>query len=364
MKIVVALMLMLTATACILHAQQTVVHSLTFTQGTYQLTLTAPPLASNVSGTILSTATGWALGGNALVGAGPSTNKLGSTDGVDVELIAGGAPNVRLLLSSAENATALPAQGALRFTEATANGTDYVGIQGPDAATASYTIKLPSALPTANQVLRATNGTSPIVLEWASVSGGSGWAQGGNAVTGAGNDNVLGTTTAFPLRLAAGAVTNVRLEVLYNVAAVRLPSQTALRLGDGGSNHVGLQAPAAVGTSYTVSLPAAAPTTGQVLRATSATATEWATPVVREVVNVDPASVPANGAIDLVLTTTNTINVNDLVYVTAPGLTDTIILHKVRRTGANQITARLTKPSGGAQDDPAQDFIVHIVRVP
>lgn len=265
----------LCAASAIASAQNGVLNSLTLTQGQYRLTLTAPTLSSNVSATILSTATGWTLGGNALVGAGPSANLIGTTDAVDVQLIAGGTSNVRLVAESGAAAITLPTQTALRLADDA--GGEYVGLRAPTGVT-TYTVTLPATAPAANQVLRA-NSVTPTNLEWATVGGGSGWAQGGNAVTGAGNDNVLGTTTAFPLRLAAGAVTNVRLEVLDAVNAVQLPTQTALRLGDAaGGEFVGLRAPTTVGTSYTVDLPAAAPTTGQVLRATSATATEWATP--------------------------------------------------------------------------------------
>ncbi len=56
-----------------------------------------------------------------------------------------------------------------------------------------------------------------------------------------------------------------------------MASQSAIRLGDATGNYVGLNAPAAVNPSYTVNLPPAAPATGQVLRATSASTTTWAT---------------------------------------------------------------------------------------
>jgi len=355
----------LCAASVIASAQNGVLNSLTLTQGQYRLTLTAPTLSSNVSATILSTATGWTLGGNALVGAGPSANLIGTTDAVDVQLIAGGTSSVRLVAESGAAAITLPTQTALRLADDA--GGEYVGLRAPTGVT-TYTVTLPATAPAANQVLRA-NSVTPTNLEWATVGGGSGWAQGGNAVTGAGNDNVLGTTTAFPLRLAAGAVANVRLEVLDAVNAVQLPTQTALRLGDAaGGEFVGLRAPTTVGTSYTVDLPAAAPTTGQVLRATSATATEWATPagtVTREVVNFDyNPNIGGGASVDIALTTVATMGANDLVYVHAPALGAGLMIGNARRTAANTVTFRMLNHTGGNINPPAQDFVVYIIAVP
>ena len=56
-----------------------------------------------------------------------------------------------------------------------------------------------------------------------------------------------------------------------------LQSQVRFQDGTGSGNYVGLDAPATVGTSYTVNLPASAPTAGQVLQATSPSATQWVT---------------------------------------------------------------------------------------
>jgi len=237
------LVMLVMATGLVL-AQNAVVNSLTFTQGQYRLTLTAPTLTGDVSGTLLSTATGWALGGNALVGAGPSDNRIGTTDAVDVQLIAGGTTNVRLQLSSADAATLVPNQGAIRFLES------------------------------------------------------------------------------------------------------------------GGTDYVGVRAPAAIGTSYTVSLPATAPTAGQVLRATSATETEWRSIVRREIVNADPANA-GSGGVDIVLTTTMSIGVDDALVVLCPTLNNNLIVHNARRTGPNEVTARINRFGALAStDDPARDFIV------
>ena len=61
----------------------------------------------------------------------------------------------------------------VRLYEADSNGSAYVGIKGATdkGSDASYTISLPSAAPTANQILKA-NSSTPTNLEWATDSGG------------------------------------------------------------------------------------------------------------------------------------------------------------------------------------------------
>jgi len=83
--------------------------------------------------------------------------------------------------------------------------------------------------------------------------------------------NQISLSTAATERLniaATGALTAY--------APLNLATQSALNFQDlTGGEFVGLRAPATVGTSYTVDLPGAAPTTGQVLQATSPSATTW-----------------------------------------------------------------------------------------
>ena len=59
----------------------------------------------------------------------------------------------------------------VRFYEADGNGTAYVGIKGATdkGSESSYTISLPAAAPSANQVLKA-NASTPTTLEWATDS--------------------------------------------------------------------------------------------------------------------------------------------------------------------------------------------------
>ncbi len=61
----------------------------------------------------------------------------------------------------------------VRLYEADSNGSAYVGIKGATdkGSEASYTVSLPAAAPTANQILKA-NASTPTNLEWATDSGG------------------------------------------------------------------------------------------------------------------------------------------------------------------------------------------------
>ena len=61
----------------------------------------------------------------------------------------------------------------VRFNEADSNGSAYVGIKGATdkGSEASYTVSLPAAAPTANQILKA-DASTPTTLTWATDSGG------------------------------------------------------------------------------------------------------------------------------------------------------------------------------------------------
>ena len=61
----------------------------------------------------------------------------------------------------------------IRLSELDSNGSAYVGIKSPDdkGSEASYTVSLPAAAPTANQILKA-DASTPTNLTWATDSGG------------------------------------------------------------------------------------------------------------------------------------------------------------------------------------------------
>lgn len=83
-----------------------------------------------------------------------------------------------------------------------------------------------------------------------------------------------GTITAA---LVGAASLNVLKSGDTMTGNLNLANQSELRLQDAtGGEYVGLRAPTAVTSSYTIDLPDTAPTTGQVLQATSSSATTWA----------------------------------------------------------------------------------------
>ncbi len=84
-------------------------------------------------------------------------------------------------------------------------------------------------------------------------------------------------TGTFAGSLTGAASLNVLKAGDTMTGNLTMANQSAVRFGDTGSNFVGLNAPTTVSASYTVNLPATAPIAGQVLQATSPTATTWAT---------------------------------------------------------------------------------------
>ena len=112
----------------------------------------------------------------------------------------------------------------VRFNEADSNGSAYVGIKGATdkGSESSYTISLPAAAPTANQILKA-DASTPTTLTWATDSGGI--PTSGGSFT--------------------GDVT------LANQSDLKFAEATA-----NGSNTVGFQAPASVASNILWTLPA------------------------------------------------------------------------------------------------------------
>lgn len=96
-------------------------------------------------GTLLtSAAAGWQVGGQGLA---PITNGLlGSTDGADVSLIAGGLSNIRLRLSSSTATVTMPDLTELRLGDQA--GGQYTGFRSASTnKTSGYTLVWPDSLP-------------------------------------------------------------------------------------------------------------------------------------------------------------------------------------------------------------------------
>lgn len=107
--------------------------------------------------------TAWLLGGND-VSSTPLLNQIGTTTPQDLQLVAGGASNVRLTLDDATAAVTVNNGGELRLEET--GGTNYSAFKaGTQSADITYT--LPITAPTTGQVLQA--GATPTNLEWATV---------------------------------------------------------------------------------------------------------------------------------------------------------------------------------------------------
>ena len=116
----------------------------------------------------------------------------------------------------------------VRFNEADSNGSAYVGIKGATdkGSESSYTISLPAAAPTANQVLKA-DASTPTTLTWTADS----------------------ATDSTKLPLAGGSMTG----------DVVMTNQTDVRFGEAtanGSHYVAFQAPASIASNVTWTLPA------------------------------------------------------------------------------------------------------------
>ncbi|MCO6465065.1 MAG: hypothetical protein J5I53_00465, partial [Bradyrhizobiaceae bacterium] len=134
------------------------------------------PLTLNLptsSGTLITTANGWALGGNDLTGAGPSENRIGSTSAHDVLLVANGDPKLSISNAATGPVTLLDGTGLSLQESGGSNVSTFTA--GTQAADINYT--LPTTQPAANDVLTATavSGSGPydVTLGWAAGGGSS-----------------------------------------------------------------------------------------------------------------------------------------------------------------------------------------------
>jgi hypothetical protein len=116
-------------------------------------------------------------------------------------------------------------QKEIRFSETTANGTNYVGFKAPASLSADKIWVLPSADGTAGQFLKTD---------------------------GAGNLSFDSLSFSTPLAVIGNATAG---------SEIRLPEDT-----DNGSNYVALKAPDTIASNLTLTLPSADGTSGQVLQ--------------------------------------------------------------------------------------------------
>lgn len=150
---------------------------------------------------------------------------------------------------------------SVRFLEASANGTNYVGFQAPATISANKLWVLPAADGSANQVLK-TDGSgnlswtappSSTVASDATPSLGGNLNVAGYKITSASNGNVILEPNGTGAILIGGNATQTA-EMRY------------MEDSDNGTNYVGFKAPSAITANKVWELPGADGTSGQFLK--------------------------------------------------------------------------------------------------
>ena len=297
--------------------------------------------------TFSSSGTGLAVTNNATVGGtlGVTGNTtLSGTLGVTGNTTLGGTLGVTSAAtfsstgSFADNLT-MANQKQVRFSEATAGGSNYVALQAPAALSADYTLTLPVDAGNNGEVL-TTNGSG--VLSWTAVTTGTVNAVGSFGSTpntkgmtiSSGNINLepadatnpgsvsTGTQTFAGAKTFSGAATfsssGTGLAVTNNatvggtlgvtgnttlggtlgvtgnttvggtLAVTGATTVSSIKYNDGQAtpNTVTVQAPSTVTSSYTLKLPAAVGNADQVLTTDASGNLSWTTPAVTSAVSV------------------------------------------------------------------------------
>jgi hypothetical protein len=137
----------------------------------------------------------------------------------------------------------LPNQNEIRFEDTT--GGEYVSLKAPSTVASNATLTLPNAAGSNGQFLQ-TDGSGNLSF----VTG---------VTTAGGSDTQVQYNNAG---VFAGSST-----MTFDGTNLQLNNQADIRFGDfDNSNHVGLQAPTTVNTTYTLTLPSADGTSGQFLK--------------------------------------------------------------------------------------------------
>ena len=211
-----------------------------------------------------------------------------------------------------------------------AAGSEYVGFKAPTAVTSSYTLILPAAVGTAGQFLQ-TSATG--VLSWATSTSVN--LSNSNLTQEAENRTYsLGNQT---MRFTGNTQANVfSLDGTSGNNSIKTGLQVPIRFLDGNVNYVGLKSPAIVSTSYTLTLPTADGTVGQVLKTDGAGQLAW----------VNPASTDNLATSDLVQTggaRSYDIDNGVLIFGNAGGTTPLFSLNSTAENAisiSNQATLR------------------------
>jgi len=137
----------------------------------------------------------------------------------------------------------LPNQNEIRFEDTT--GGQYVSLKAPSTVASNATLTLPSAAGSNGQFLQTDGSGNLSFVTGVTTAGGS------NTQVQYNNAGVF-----------AGSST-----MTFDGTNLQLNNQADIRFGDAdNSNHIGLQAPTTVNTTYTLTLPSADGTNGQFLK--------------------------------------------------------------------------------------------------
>ena len=302
---------------------------------------------------------------NQATGGGPILSAAGDDTDIDLHLANKGTGALTV------DGTATSA-AEIRLAEDTDNGTNYTGLKAAAAITTSYTLNLPAATGTAEQILE-TDGSGN--LSW--VNNGAGLSNvvddttpqlggmldvNGNAI-GDGTLELLTftedasavnhvnieneATGSGPIIAAAGDDTDVDLNIdgkgtgLVNVSGQALAvdygttGPGAIRLledGDNGSNYIGFAAPAALTGDTTFTLPDGDGSAEQILETNGSGTLSWVTPAAGggDFTLIATGSASASASVDFDNNIDSTYDVYKVVFTNA-----------VPATAGNPLVARV-----------------------
>lgn len=228
---------------------------------------------TTVAGTLNVSGAATLTGGLGVTGATTINGQLGATS-IQNTPIGSVTPATGSFTTGEFTQVDVKAAGQLRLQDTT--GGEYVGFKAPSTVPTSYAVTLPSAQGGVGSTL-INDGSG--VLSWQIPGGGGGGSQisaGDSSFsvsdTGSGTINAVidgftrstFTTGEYHIstKLRANELDNTPIGVTTPAAGnfnqVNIKSRNELRFEDTtGGDYVGIRAPSAVGTSYTISLPTA-----------------------------------------------------------------------------------------------------------
>jgi len=339
--------------------------------GTNKVTISAPPaiasdfslylpIADGTAGQLMKTdgsgQLGWADAGAASPGG--SDNQVQFNDGGSLAGASGvtheatGELNATVQVTIGGNSTAA---GKLKLLEDTDDGSNGVTITVP-ALAADYTLTLPTTDGGANEFLK-TDGSGN--LSWDTVSASAG---GSNTQVQYNSSNALAGDANFTYDGLGTATLTVGIILGGNSSAAG--SLVLKEDSDNGTDYVEIKAPAAIGTTFTLTLPDNDGSSNQVLSTNGSGVLSWANPGKFELVSSATAS---NSATIDFTGLTSSYSVYCIALVDIVPSTDAVEFHLLTSinngssydTGASdyawayEYRSMNTVPSGGIVGDQA-----------